>query len=95
MNWTEMRVAYGTVRWMKIAYKSAALSMAGIFMDYLTTSFVAQLIIKPLICKCVEATGHSLIWGDTSVVLDETEGSHDSPQKSLCDVRILSGATPV
>ena len=35
-----MRGAFGTVRWMVIAYKSAALNMAGIFMDYLTTSFV-------------------------------------------------------
>jgi hypothetical protein len=41
MNYTEMRGEYGTVRRKMIAYKSAALNMTGIFMDYLTTSFVA------------------------------------------------------
>jgi hypothetical protein len=36
-----MSGAYGTVRRMMIAYKSAALNMTGMFMDYLTTSFIA------------------------------------------------------
>jgi len=34
-----------------IAYKSAALNMTGIFMDYLTTPFVAYVIKKKVKCS--------------------------------------------
>jgi hypothetical protein len=83
------------LRRMIIAYKFVAVNLPEIFMFYLTTLLVAQVISTLLICRIAERTGHSLIGGETPASLGATEISHDNPQKSMCYLRISNGTPPL